>query len=246
MMGDPDTFLNRTGEEVELIERAPSAYGYPLLIKHLLHTPLAHAPEQEIVYRDLARYDYRALRRRIGQLASALEGLGVRPTDTVAVVDWDSHRYLECYFAVPMMGAVLQTVNIRLSPEQILYTINHAEADILLIHTDFLPILEAIKDKFEVAKKVVLLTDGDELPETSSEVSGAYEDLVGSDSADYDFPDFDENARATTFYTTGTTGNPKGCTSATGSGCCTRWRASRPWARQLWANGFTEPTCTCL
>ncbi|MCA1715847.1 MAG: AMP-binding protein, partial [Actinobacteria bacterium] len=97
-----------------LIGRTPSAYGYPLLVKHLLHTPLAHAPEQEIVYRDLHRYDYRTLRRRIGQLASGLEGLGVRPGDTVAVMDWDSHRYLECYFAVPMMGAVLQMVNVRL------------------------------------------------------------------------------------------------------------------------------------
>jgi fatty-acyl-CoA synthase len=206
----PDALVNQTGDEVELIERTPSAYGYPLLIKHLLHTPLAHAPEQEIVYRDLVRYDYRALRRRIGQLASALEGLGVRPGDTVAVLDWDSHRYLECYFAVPMMGAVLQTVNIRLSPGQILYTINHAEADILLVHTDFLPILEAIEDKIEIAKKVVLLADGDERSETSLEISGEYEDLVGSGSADYDFPDFDENTRATTFYTTGTTGNPKG------------------------------------
>src|SRR5215207_4675196 len=145
-----DGLLNQTGGEPDLIERTPSAYSYPLLIKHLLHTPLAHAPEQEIVYRDLKRYDYRTLRRRIGQLASGLEDLGLGPGDTVAVMDWDSHRYLECYFAVPMMGAVLQTVNIRLSPEQILYTINHAEADILLVHTDFLPILEAIEDKIEI------------------------------------------------------------------------------------------------
>lgn len=104
-----------------LIEHTPSAYDYPLLIKHLLHTPLATAPEQEVVYRDVSRYTYRTLHQRIGRLASGLAGLGVRPGDTVAVMDWDSHRYLECYFAVPMMGAVLQTVNIRLSPEQILH-----------------------------------------------------------------------------------------------------------------------------
>src|SRR5215213_3548590 len=143
----PDAPLNQTGGEIELIERTPSAYGYPLLIKHLLYTPLAHAPEQEIVYRDLHRYDYRTLRRRIGQLAGGLEGLGVGPGHTVAVMDWDSHRYLECYFAVPMMGAVLQMVNIRLSPEQILYTINDAESDVLLIHTDFLPVLEEVQDR---------------------------------------------------------------------------------------------------
>jgi fatty-acyl-CoA synthase len=206
----PDALLNQTGSGADLIERTPSTYGYPLLVKHLLHTPLAHAPEQEIVYRDLKRYDYRTLRRRIGQLASGLEGLGVGPGDTVAVLDWDSHRYLECYFAVPMMGAVLQKVNIRLSPEQILYTINHAESDVLLVHTDFLSVLEEIKDRIETAKRIVLLIDGDERPETSLEIAAEYEELVGSGSAEYEFPDFDENTRATTFYTTGTTGNPKG------------------------------------
>src|SRR3954471_6808509 len=206
----PDASPNKTAGGPDLIERTPSAYGYPLLIKHLLHTPLAHAPEQEIVYRDLHRYDYRTLRQRIGQLASGLEGLGVKPGDTVAVMDWDSHRYLESYFAVPMMGAVLQMVNVRLSPEQILYTINHAESDVLLVHTDFLPVLEEIQDRFETVKKIVLLADGDERPETSLEIASEYEELVESSSAEYEFLDFDENTRATTFHTTGTTGDPKG------------------------------------
>src|SRR4029453_18201837 len=116
---------------------------YPLLIKHLLHTPLGHSPRQEIVYRDQLRYDYRTFVRRIAQLASGLSSLGVEHGDTVAVLDWDSHRYLECFFGVPMLGAVLHTVNVRLSPEQILYTINHAEDDVILVHTDFLPLLEA-------------------------------------------------------------------------------------------------------
>ena len=91
-------------------DAAPAAtdnHPYPLLIKQLLLTPLAHAPEQEIVYRDQMRYSYPTLRERIGRLASALTRLGVGAGDTVAVMDWDSHRYLECYFAVPMMGAVL-------------------------------------------------------------------------------------------------------------------------------------------
>ena len=206
----PDVSPNQTGSEGDLIERTPSAYDYPLLIKHLLHTPLAHAPEQEIVYRDLKRYDYRTLRRRIGQLASGLGDLGVRLGDTVAVLDWDSHRYLECYFAVPMMGAVLQTVNVRLSPDQILYTINHAESDVLLVHTDFLPVLEEIETRLESVKKIVLLADGDDRPETSLEIATEYEKMVESSSAEYEFPDFDENTRATTFHTTGTTGNPKG------------------------------------
>ena len=106
-----------------LIDRAPSAYAYPLLIKQLLHTPLAARPEQEIVYRDSKRYDYRDLARPHRPAGQRAARLGVGPGDTVAVMDWDSHRYLECYFAVPMMGAVLMTVNVRLSPEQILYTL---------------------------------------------------------------------------------------------------------------------------
>jgi len=195
---------------LSLIEKTPSAYGYPLLVKHLLHTPLAHAPGQEIVYRDLKRYDYRTLRERIGRLASALALLGVEAGDTVAVMDWDSHRYLECYFAVPMMGAVLQTVNVRLSPEQILYTLNHAAAKVVLAHRDFLPVLEEIKDRIETVKTFVLLADTDHRPTSSLALTAEYEELLGSSSAEYDFRDFDENTRATTFYTTGTTGLPKG------------------------------------
>src|SRR5689334_2121508 len=186
-----------------------SAYGYPLLIKHLLHTPLRHAPDQEIVYRDVLRYDYRTLEQRIGRLANGLASLGILPGDTVGVLDWDSHRYLECYFAVPGMGAVLHMVNIRLTPEQILYTINHAEDDILLVHSDFLPLLEGIQDRIERPVKIVVLADGD-MPATALDIAAEYEALLAVGSPDYDFPDFDENTRATTFYTTGTTGLPKG------------------------------------
>src|SRR5262245_24692123 len=194
----------------DVIERTPSAYGYPLLVKHLLHTALATAPDQEIVYRDLKRYDYRTLRQRIGRLAGALSRLGVGAGQTVAVMDWDSHRYLECYFAVPMMGAVLQTVNVRLSPEQILYTLNHARPAVVLVHADFLPLLEEIEARIESVKTYVLLVDGSTRPTTSLATVGEYEDLLASSSAAYDFADFDENTRATTFYTTGTTGLPKG------------------------------------
>src|SRR5215831_17111669 len=205
MATDVDTRVSAT-----LIERTPSAYGYPLLVKHLLHTALATAPDQEIIYRDLKRYDYRTLRERIGRLAGALSRLGVDVGHTVAVMDWDSHRYLECYFAVPMMGAVLQTVNVRLSPEQILYTLNHARPTIVLVHTDFLPLLEEIKHRIESVKTYVLLADGPAAPTTPPAIAAEYEDLLASSSPEYDFADFDENTRATTFYTTGTTGLPKG------------------------------------
>jgi fatty-acyl-CoA synthase len=189
---------------------APNAYAYPLLIKHLLHTPLAHAPEQEIVYRDLRRHSYRSLRERIARLAGALAALGVKPGDTVAVMDWDSHRYLECFFAVPMMGAVLQTVNVRLSPEQVLYTLNHAGADVLLFNAEFAPLLAAIKDKLETVRTFVLLSDGNPPPELPVTVADEYEAALAACPAEHEFRDFDENTRATTFYTTGTTGLPKG------------------------------------
>ena len=192
------------------IERAANAYAYPLLIKQLLHTPLAVAPDQEIVYRDLVRYTYRDLRARIGQLASGLAKLGIGPGDTVGMMDWDSHRDLECFFAVPMMGAVLQTVNVRLNPEQILYTLNHAGPKVLLVNAEFLPVLESIKDRIETVEKYVLISDAPHAEQTSIPFECDYEILLLSGSANYDFPDFDENTRATTFYTTGTTGLPKG------------------------------------
>src|ERR1700722_19069591 len=85
-----------------LIVRAPAAYDYPLLIKRILEGGVRRAPEQEIVYADKGRFTYRELGDRVGRLASGLAGLGVRPGTTVAVMDWDSHRYLECFFAIPM------------------------------------------------------------------------------------------------------------------------------------------------
>ena len=88
----------------QLIERTPSAYDYQLIIKQLLHTPLVYSPHQEIVYRDQKRYDYVTLQKRIGQLAGTLKSLGVKPGSTVGVMDWDSHRYLECFFCHPDDG----------------------------------------------------------------------------------------------------------------------------------------------
>ena len=192
------------------IVRTPSAYDFPLLIKQLWITPLANAPKQEVVYRGERRQTYVQTRERVGRLASALAGLGIKPGMTVAVMDWDSHRYLECFFAIPMMGCVLQTVNIRLSPDQILYTLNHARADVVLVNAEFLPCLGAIRDKLETVKSFVLINDEAAPPQTPIRFAGEYEALLAQSDAGYDFPDFDENTRATTFYTTGTTGLPKG------------------------------------
>ncbi|MFW6401653.1 MAG: AMP-binding protein, partial [Desulfohalobiaceae bacterium] len=195
---------------VREIEKTPSAYEYPLLIKNLLQTPLSYSPQQEIVYRDQMRYTYQDLYLRTCKLANALESLGLQQGDTVAVMDWDSHRYLECFFAVPMFGAVLHTINIRLSAEQLAYTINHAEDDIILVNAEFLPLLEAVRDQLQTVKKIVLISDQQETPQTNLELAAEYEDLLSKADQDYEFPDFTENAMATLFYTTGTTGMPKG------------------------------------
>ena len=194
----------------QLIEKTPSAYEFPLLIKHLLHTPQRIARDQEIKYRDVYKQTYDEFFQRIGKLANVLSDLGVKPGDTVGVMDWDSHRYLECFFAVPMMGAVLPPINVRLSPEQIVYTINHAEDGVLLVHSDFVPLIDMVKDKLTTVKAFILLQDNFGTLSSGSDFDGEYEALLKNASPDYDFPDFDENTKATTFYTTGTTGLPKG------------------------------------
>jgi fatty-acyl-CoA synthase len=143
-------------------------------------------------------------------LASGLSKLGVAQGDTVAVMDWDSHRYLECFFAVPMMGAILQTVNVRLNPEQILYTLNHAAPKVLLVNAEFLPLLASFKDRLETVETFVFIADEQQAKLATIAFACDYEELLASGATDFDFPDFDENACATTFYTTGTTGLPKG------------------------------------
>jgi len=195
----------------DMFQPSQSAYAYPLLIKHLLHTPLAHAPDQEIVYRGETRLTYRAMGERIARLANGLDRHGAVMGSTVAVMDWDSHRYLECYFAIPMMGAVLQTVNVRLSPAEIAYTINHTGAQILLFNADFLPVIEGIRDQLESVRTFILIDDeGSAAGVHAIPFADEYESMLARSEPAYDFPDFDENTRATTFYTTGTTGLPKG------------------------------------
>ncbi|WP_141058043.1 fatty acid--CoA ligase [Stenotrophomonas rhizophila] len=188
---------------------APEAPAYPLLIKQLLLTPLAVRPEQEIVYGDNVRFDYCTLQARIGQLAGLLTSLGVKHGDTVAVMDWDSNRYLESYFAVPMLGAVLMMVNIRLAPEQIAYTLNHSGARVILANRAFLPVLDGIDDQLPDVRTRILLEDEADQPLPAGFVT-EYEAGLRAATPVSHFPDFDENTRATMFYTTGTTGLPKG------------------------------------
>ena len=196
--------------QTRVIPPAEGAYTYPLLIKRLLMSGSRYEKTREIVYRDVLRYNYPTLTERIARLANVLSAAGVQPGDTVAVMDWDSHRYLECMFAIPMLGAVIHTINVRLSPEQILYTMNHAEDRVVLVNSDFIGLYNGIAPGLTTVENTLLLTDGPSKTADLPALLGEYETLLAAASSVYDFADFDESSVATMFYTTGTTGNPKG------------------------------------
>ena len=196
--------------QTRILPPADNAYQYPLLIKQLLLSGPRLRPEQEICYGNRSKYTYTDLVERIHRLANALTDAGVKPGDTVAVMDWDTPRYLECFFAIPMIGAVLHTINVRLSPDQIVYTMNHADDAVVLVHDDFLPVLESVKGDIKTVRNYIQLTDDASAKSTELPTAGEYEALLAKAGTSFDFPDFDENSIATTFYTTGTTGNPKG------------------------------------
>ncbi|WP_447649110.1 fatty acid--CoA ligase [Pseudomonas abietaniphila] len=196
--------------QTRVIPPADGAYQYPLLIKRLLMSGSRYEKTREIVYRDQSRYSYLTLNERICRLANVLTEAGVRAGDTVAVMDWDSHRYLECMFAIPMIGAVIHTINVRLSPDQILFTMNHAEDKFVLVNSEFLALYKCFESKLTTVEKTILMTDTADKSADLPNLVGEYETLLAAASPKYTFEDFDENSVATTFYTTGTTGNPKG------------------------------------
>lgn len=183
-------------------EENPEAYRYPLTIDHMLTSAVASAPDEEIVYRDSARYSYANFADRVARLAAGLASLGAGPGVTVSVLDWDSHRYLECYFAIPMLGAVLHTVNVRLSPEEILYTLKHARAELLIVHPDFAETVAGFRAELGEVRIVAMAADGDDAAHSG------YEQLIAG-SPPHGFAPLDEHAIASTFYTSGTTGLPK-------------------------------------
>lgn len=196
--------------QTRVIPPADGAYQYPLLIKRLLMSGSRYEKTREIVYRDQSRYSYLTLNERICRLANVLTEAGVKAGDTVAVMDWDSHRYLECMFAIPMIGAVIHTINVRLSPDQILFTMNHAEDKFVLVNSEFVPLYNCFASKLTTVEKTLLLTDTPDKTADLPNLVGEYETLLAAAGSTYQFEDFDENSVATTFYTTGTTGNPKG------------------------------------
>lgn len=195
--------------KIKTIPSASNAHHYQLLIKDLLENSLRVNPNHEIVYKDQERLNYYQLYDRIKQLCNMYGVLGLDGGSVVGVIDYDSHRFLMNYFAVPITGNVLHTVNWRLAPEQILYTINHAEDEVLIVHEDFLPVVETFFDRLETVKKIIVIKEKGSKINTTIVIDGFFDELLLEQSTIYEFPEFSEEAIATLFYTTGTTGNPK-------------------------------------
>lgn len=186
----------------------------PLNISTMLERAEKLFPHKEVVSRTLTkmhRLTYKEVGERTRRLASALVKLGIEPGDRVATFAWNQHRHLEAYFAVPGIGAVLHMVNIRLSPDHIVYIINHAGNKALFIDEDLLPIIEKIKDRLTTVRHFILMTDQEELPETSVQPLYSYEKLLAQGDPTFPFrKDIDEFSPAGMCFTSATTGNPKG------------------------------------
>jgi fatty-acyl-CoA synthase len=183
---------------------------YPLTIGTLLKQTVHRRSTSEVVY-GKTRYSWTKLYDRVNGLAAGLSAMGVEKGSRVAVVDVDTNRYLEAYFAVPMIGAVLHTVNVRLPPDQIAYTIIHAEDDLVMVRDEFLPLAAKMAPQLKSVKGVVTMSDSGIVPTSAFPNTRYYEDLATSGSH-FEFPNLDENTLATLFYTSGTTGLPKGVT----------------------------------
>jgi fatty-acyl-CoA synthase len=144
---------------------------------------------------------------RVERLAAALRRLGIRPGDRVATFCWNSAEHLEAYLAVPAMGAILHTANIRLFPEQLAYVVNHAEDRAIIVDATLVPVLAKAAARFRTVEHYIVIG------ETAAELPGAharYEEMLEAECACYPWPDLDERSAAAVCYTSGTTGNPKG------------------------------------
>ena len=186
----------------------------PLLISSMIEFAERHHGDAEIVSRrvegDIHRYTYRDLAARARRLANALDAQQLQFSDRVATLAWNGYRHMEMYFGVSGSGRVLHTINPRLHPDQIAWIVNHAEDQVLCFDMTFLPLVQAVHAKCPTVKQWVALCDADKLPADSG-IPGllSYEAWIGAQSADYSWPEFDENSASSMCYTSGTTGNPK-------------------------------------
>lgn len=148
---------------------------------------------------------------RAERLAAALARLGIEPGDRVGTVMWNNQEHVEAYLAVPCMGAVLHTLNLRLFPDQLTYVINHAEDRVILVEDSLVPLLAAVAAELRTVEHYIVAGSG---PAAGVDVAGAavhrYDELVGAERSGFAWPELAERAAAAICYTTGTTGDPKG------------------------------------
>src|SRR4051812_6129119 len=186
----------------------------PLLVSSLLaHADRNHG-DTEIVSRTVEgpihRYTYRDAHLRARKLAAALVRLGVKPPDRVGTIAWNGYRHFELYYGVSGMGAIVHTINPRLFPEQLAYIVNHAEDAYVAFDVCFAPLVEKLAPACPRVKGWIAMSARAHLPTVPIPNLLCYEDLLGQETGDFDWPTFDENTAAGLCYTSGTTGNPKG------------------------------------
>jgi len=186
---------------------------HQLLISSIITHAARHHGDGEVVSRradgSLARTTYRALEERARRLVSVLGTLGVKPGDRVGTLAMNSDRHMELYYAISGMGAVCNTINPRLLPDDIAYIIEHAEDGVIFCDPQFLPIMAGIASKVTSLRAVVVMDDA--VPQVALPVpTHAYEALLAKAVAIPEWPQFDENTASGLCYTSGTTGRPKG------------------------------------
>ena len=148
--------------------------------------------------------------KRSKKLANALAKLGVKKHDRVATIAWNNSRHFETYFGVSGMGAILHTLNPRYSPDQLIYILNHAEDEILIVDPTFIPLVESVQDKLDTVKTIIIASSKDAIPENNLKNALSYDELIKDESDEYVWPELHEDDAVALCYTSGTTGNPKG------------------------------------
>ncbi len=187
---------------------------FPLTVPHLIRRGREQNGHGEIVTRaadrSIERTTYGALLKRAARLSGALARLGVKHEDRVATLCWNHARHFEAYCAIPPMGAVLHTLNLRLAPDDLAYIANHAEDKVVLVDESLLPLLESFRAKVPSLRHVLVIRErgSESAPLTGGMLD--YEELLAPEKDDVDYPELDERAAAILCYTSGTTGRPKG------------------------------------
>jgi fatty-acyl-CoA synthase len=186
---------------------------YPLTVQHVLWRCERLFSRKEIVSRreeGVHRYSYPDFAERTSRLAGSLRRLGIGEGDRVGTLAWNNYRHLELYYAVPCMGAVLHTLNLRLFPDQLAFVIEDAGDSVIFVDRTLIPVLARVADRIPSVRTIVVMSDGGPLPEHPLGETLDYETLLQAESSDFPWPTLDERSAAAMCYTSGTTGNPKG------------------------------------